>query len=52
MSPPLLLCYQLGQLMSFYQGLLVDILGPTPPRVNTITSLQRYNTIPLATCIP
>jgi hypothetical protein len=28
MSPPLLLCYQLGQLTSFYHGLLVDILGP------------------------
>lgn len=28
MLPPLLLCYQLGQLTSFYHGLLVDILGP------------------------
>lgn len=27
MSPPLLLCYQLGQLTSFYHGLLVDVLG-------------------------
>ncbi|KAF6250612.1 component of oligomeric golgi complex 6 [Scenedesmus sp. NREL 46B-D3] len=28
MTPPLLLCYQLGQLTSFYHSLLLDILGP------------------------
>eukprot|EP00882_Tetradesmus_deserticola_P028676 GHRQ01031948.1.p3 GENE.GHRQ01031948.1~~GHRQ01031948.1.p3 ORF type:complete len:164 (-),score=58.57 GHRQ01031948.1:313-804(-) len=28
MAPPLLLCYQLGQLTAFYHALLADILGP------------------------
>ena len=28
MSPPLLLCYQLSQLLAFYQSLVSNIIGP------------------------
>jgi hypothetical protein len=36
MSPPLLLCYQLGQLTAFYQGLVVELLGPEAALSTTV----------------
>jgi hypothetical protein len=40
MTPPLLLCYQLGQLTSFYHGLLVDILGPNAALSQTVAGCR------------
>jgi hypothetical protein len=40
MTPPLLLCYQLGQLASFYHGLLLGILGPGAALSQTVASCR------------
>lgn len=40
MSPPLLLCYQLGQLAGFYQRLLADILGPGAALSTTVAGCR------------
>jgi hypothetical protein len=40
MTPPLLLCYQLGQLTSFYHGLLTDILGPNAALSQTVAGCR------------
>lgn len=40
MSPPLLLCYQLGQLTAFYHGLLSGILGPSAALSQAVASCR------------
>lgn len=40
MSPPLLLAYQLGQLTSFYHGLISDILGPSAALSTTVAGCR------------
>eukprot|EP00878_Enallax_costatus_P013888 GHUV01014523.1.p1 GENE.GHUV01014523.1~~GHUV01014523.1.p1 ORF type:complete len:522 (+),score=161.40 GHUV01014523.1:61-1626(+) len=40
MNPPLLLCYQLGQLTDFYCSLVVDILGPDAALSQTVGSCR------------
>lgn len=40
MSPPLLLCYQLGQLADFYNGLVNKLLGPAAALSVTLSSCR------------
>lgn len=40
MNPPLLLCYQLGQLTDFYCSLVVDILGAEAALSQTVGSCR------------
>lgn len=39
-SPPTLLCFSLGQLLSFYHGLVVRILGPTGQLTATLSACR------------